>query len=154
AFTYAPSNAAIQGTNPSQGILSILVRPLAGDFVPACELVVANRAGRALLVYLPEQSGVTASGIRVLVAADGSTWFAPTDALLQQTVLSRQAFDGLQPARASLGQSLPVPGVWPMQQRVPVAANLCRAERTSLLNLGEVGIDPQLGRFALPAADP
>jgi hypothetical protein len=154
AFTYTPSTAAIKGTNPSQGILSILLRPLAGDFLPACELVLANRAGRSLLVYLPEQSGVTAAGIRVLVADDGSTWFAPTDALKQQTVLGQQSFDGLILARAATGQSLPIPAVWPIQQRIPVAANLCRSERTSLLKPGELGIDPRLGRFGLPANDP
>src|SRR5204863_10125803 len=49
---------------------------------------------------------------------------------------------------------LPIPGVWPLQQRIPVAANLCRSERTSLLSVGELGIDPELGRFALPPADP
>ncbi len=154
AFTYAPSVASMNGAIPSSGMLSILVRPLAGDFIPAAELVVMNRAGRSLLVYLPEVSGANAAGVRLLVADDGSTWFMPTDSVKQQSVLQQQSFNGLVLARASAGQTLPLPGLWPLQQRIPVAENLCRAERASLLSIGELGIDPELGRFALPPADP
>ena len=57
-------------------------------------------------------------------------------------------------ARASAGQTLAIPGVWPLQQRRPVALNLCRCERTGLLHPGELGIDPELGRFGFAPGDP
>ncbi len=154
AFTYAPSIASLNGTMPSQGILSILVVPLGGAFIPASEIVLVNRAGQSLLVYLPEISGATSAGVRVFVADDGSTWFAPVDALKLETTLSQQVFNGLTVARQAVGQSLPIPGAWPLQQRLPVAVNLCRSERASLVGPGELGIDPELGRFALTANDP
>src|SRR5262249_27489875 len=36
----------------------------------------------------------------------------------------------------------------------PVAINLCRCERSSLLGPGALGIDPELGRFAFAPQDP
>ena len=48
---------------------------------------------------------------------------------------------------------MPILQQWPLQQRVPVALNLCRSERSSFLNLGELGVDPELGHFALPSQD-
>ena len=153
AFTFAPSRNALSGSIPQTGLLSILLRPLAGDFVPPSELVVVNRSGQSLLVYLPEAAG-SAGPTRVLVADDGSTYFAPVDATQQQSVLQQQSLAGLVLARSAQGQALPIPGRWPLQQRLPVAINLCRSERSSLLSVGELGIDPELGRFALPPADP
>src|SRR5207248_604033 len=35
AFSYAPSFAALAGDLPDTGLLSILIKPLAGDFIPA-----------------------------------------------------------------------------------------------------------------------
>ena len=154
AFNFAPSKKALSGDIPQKGLLSILLRPLAGNFIPPSELVVVNRGGQSLLVYLPEVPAATAQGTRLLVADDGSTYFAPTDATLQQSVLQHQALAGLVLARAAQGQALPIPGRWPLRQRLPVAINLCRSERSSLLSLGELGIDPELGRFALPPNDP
>jgi hypothetical protein len=145
AFTYAPSRAALNGTLPSSGTLTILLQPIApNNFIPAAELVLTSRAGQCLLVYLPEVSNAAAAGVRVMVADDGSTYF------FNQSL----AFNPNNLARASLGQALPIPGIWPIQQRYPVAGNLCRVERTALLTQGQLGIDPELGRFALPAGDP
>src|SRR5262249_20612080 len=61
---------------------------------------------------------------------------------------------GLRLARAAAGQVLPIAGIWPLQQRRPVALNLCRCERHTLLKPGELGIDPELGRFAFAPDDP
>ena len=145
AFTYAPSRAALNGTLPAAGTLTLLLQPIApNNFIPACELILTNRAGQSLLMYLPEVAGAPNTGVRVMVADDGSTYFFNPSL----------AFNQLNLARASLGQALPVPGVWPVQQRYPVALNLCRVERTALLLPGQLGIDPELGRFALPAGDP
>jgi hypothetical protein len=154
AFTFAPSKAAVAGTAPSTGLLSVVVRPLSGNFIPAAEIVLVNRSGQSLLVYLPEVQAATAAGVKLLVADDGSTYFLPGDAASQQSVLSRQSFVGLVLARAAQGQVLPIPGRWPLQQRRPVALNLCRSERSSMVLVGELGIDPELGRFALPPNDP
>ena len=145
AFTYAPSRAALNGTLPAAGTLTLLLQPVAPNtFIPACELILTNRAGQSLLVYLPEVASAPNTGVRVMVADDGSTYFFNPSL----------AFNQLNLARTSLGQALPVAGVWPVQQRYPVALNLCRVERTALLLPGQLGIDPELGRFALPAGDP
>jgi hypothetical protein len=150
-FTYGPSNSALAGQTPGQGFLSVLVRPLSGNFIPASELVVLNRSGQSLLVYLPEVSPVQPNtAVRFLVADDGSTYFPPAD----NTVLQQGSYDGLSLARAAQGQVLPIPAIWPLRQRIPAAINLCRWERTSTLALGELGIDPELGRFAFPDQDP
>ena len=154
AYSFAPSKNSLDGSTPEQGLLSILLRPLSGDFIPPSELVVMNRSGQSLLVYLPEVSQATSQGARLLVADDGSTYFVPADPVVQQSVLQQQSLNGLVIARAAQGQVLAIPGRWPLQQRSPVAINLCRSERNALLTVGELGIDPELGRFALPPEDP
>jgi hypothetical protein len=151
AFTYGPSNSAILGQNQMQGFLSVLVQPLSGSFIPAAELVIVDRRGQSLLVYLPEVPQVPPdTAVRFLVAQDGSTYYPPADI----TVLQQGSYEGLSLARAAQGQVLPIPGIWPLQQRLPVAINLGRWERSSTLALGELGIDPELGRFAFPDQDP
>jgi hypothetical protein len=146
-----PSTTAPASTS-APPILAIEVLPLAGNtFVPPTELVVVNRSGQALLVYLPElaiASGVT----RFFVADDGSTYEDPVVGL--SGIIQQGSFAGLTLARGSFGQALPIPGVWPLQQRRPVALNLCRFERNGLLRPGELGIDPELGRFAFAPGDP
>jgi hypothetical protein len=151
AFTYGPSNSAILGQSQTQGFLSVLAQPLSGTFIPATELVVVNRRGQSLLVYLPEVPQVQpGTAVRFLVAQDGSTYYSPADI----TVLQQGSYEGLSLARAAQGQVLPIPAIWPLQQRLPVAINLCRWERSSTLAVGELGIDPELGRFAFPDQDP
>ena len=149
AFTFAPAKSALSGNLPDQGTLTVLLKPIAGNLIPACELVVTNRQGQSLLVYLPELVSVPAAGIRVFVADDGSTWFVPVG--LQQTLT---LFDGLKLARAATGQTLPIRGAWPLEYRRAVAIDLCRPERSALLHPGELGIDPERGRFAFAAGDP
>lgn len=149
AFTFGPSRAALDDDLPSSGLLTIQIRPLAGNFVPASEMIVTNREGESLLVYLPEIENAPATGRRVFVADDGSTYLAPDDLQQQPDLL-----DGLQLARAAAGQTLSIPGTWPIQMRVPVSMNLCDCRRAALLNPGELGIDPELGRFAFAPGDP
>src|SRR5262249_42086992 len=72
----------------------------------------------------------------------------------QLEVLRQGSLGGLALARAGAGQVLPIAGVWPLQQRRPVALDLCRCERRALLAPGELGIDPELGRFAFAPGDP
>ncbi len=156
AFSYGPGKNAIQGNVPATGLLSIHLKTLAGDFIPQAELIMVNRVGQSLLVYLPEVSGVApnSDGMWLFVADDGSTYFAPPDNAGQMNVLNQNSYEGLTLARASAGQVLPIPGSLPLLQRKPVAINLCRCERNAFLQAGELGIDPELGRFALAPNDP
>jgi hypothetical protein len=154
AFTSRASVAATNNTAPDEGLLSVLVRPLSGNFIPASELVVVNRFGESLLVYLPEITGAPADGVRFFVADDGSTFFAPADVPSLTNALGDLSLAGLEVSRESAGQVLPIPGRWPLQHRRPTAINLCRCERRSLLKPDELGIDPELGRFALALNDP
>jgi hypothetical protein len=158
AFVSVPSTAASGDQLPAgSGMLCIRITPAPGvsdGFCPAAELVVTSRDGRGLLVYLPELSGLTADGVLLFVADDGTTFTAPPDEASLMNVLRQGSLDGQPVARASAGQVLPLAGIRPLQQRVPVSVNLCRCERAALLEVGEVGVDPELGRFALPAGDP
>jgi hypothetical protein len=154
AFTSRPSVAATNNTAPDEGLLSVLVKPLSGDFIPASELVVSSRFGESLLVYLPEITGAPADGVRFFVADDGSTFFAPADVPSLTNALGELSLAGLELSRESAGQVLPIPGRWPLQHRRPTAINLCRCERRTLLKPDELGIDPELGRFALAVNDP
>src|SRR5262249_38784067 len=81
AFQDAPSLAALHGQLPQEGprLLTIHLVPLSGAFLPFAEMIVTNRAGRSLLVYLPEVAAAPAEGVRLFVADDGSTYFAPGD---------------------------------------------------------------------------
>jgi hypothetical protein len=151
ALRHGPSRQAIRGDVPSDGLLTVLVTRLSGDRVPAAELIVRNRRGQSLLVYLPE---MTAARRRFFVADDGSTYRVPADTVAQLAVLHQRSLGGLPLARAAVGQVLPIAGVWPLQQRRPVAIDLCRPERRTLLAAGELGIDPERGRFALAPDDP
>jgi hypothetical protein len=111
--------------------------------------------GAALLVYLPELRGAfspsTARTVRLLVADDGSTYFDPgTEA---SGTFSRASYAALLVARPSAGQVLPIVGDWPLRQRVPVMRDLSHDAGDARLADGELGIDPELGRFALPDTD-
>lgn len=156
ALTYVPSKRALSSDLPDTGteLVTILLKPLTGNFIPPVELILTNRSGQSLLVYLPEVSGVNADGIRFFVAEDGSTYFAPEEDATLLAVQAQGSYSGLTPARASAGQVLPIQGIWPLQQRSAVAINLCHCERCALLHPGELGIDPELGRFAFAPGDP
>ncbi|HEX3151313.1 MAG TPA: hypothetical protein VHR66_24760 [Gemmataceae bacterium] len=129
--------------------LAIRITANAGTFVPLAEVVVTNDRQQSLLAYLPEIKSAAAEGNVYLVADDGSTYAAPNTNNLTDLALAT-----LPLARASAGQVLPLPGVWPLQQRRPVALNLdCDGKRRKRLQKDEIGIDPELGRFALPVGD-
>ena len=125
--------------------LAIRITAAAGSFVPASEVVIKNDRQESLLVYLPEIDHAANGGDVYLVADDGSTY------RLEQTIDHQSA---MTLKRESAGQVLPMENVWPLQQRRPVALDLCRGERRRLLSHGELGIDPELGRFAFPLDDP
>jgi hypothetical protein len=147
AFTYAPARNPPPNNVPN-ALLTVFLRPLSGNFVPSFELIVRGLSGASLLVYLPELPQCPATGVRLFVAEDGSTWTVPLNPQLGALL------DGGDVARSASGQALPIAGSWPLQYRHPVAIDLCRSERSALLQQGELGVDPELGRFALAAADP
>jgi hypothetical protein len=147
ALTFAPARSAPPEGLPN-ALLTILLRPLAGNFVPSCEVILQGRGEEALLVYLPEIANCPTTGVRLFVADDGSTWTVPVNPPASGLL------DAGDLARPASWQSLPIAGGWPLQFRRPVALDLCRAERAQLLHAGELGIDPELGRFALAAGDP
>ena len=151
AFQYAARvNAA-----DVPGLLVVRVQALAGaTVVPSVEMIVVNRAGDALLVYLPQIDAPPAEGVRFFVADDGSTYYYPTDDAQRRTVLDDRSLAQLVLARPASGQVWPIPGIWPLQQRIAVARPLDTADAALRLVPGQLGIDPELGRFALPADDP
>jgi hypothetical protein len=158
ALSYAARRFA-EGDDPESGLLAVHITPLpGGGSVPETELVVVNRAGRSLLVYLPEfpRPGLplNATGVRFFVADDGSTHLAPTADDALAAVQEAQSFAGLPIGRASFGQVLPIPGLRPLQQRRPVAVDLCAPAGQARLRPGELGIDPERGRFAFANGDP
>jgi len=162
AFTFGADPNAVS----SGGVLDILVQPLgvasppnvgsppAINSIPTTELVLMNRAGKSLLIYLPEIVNAPPQGVRFVVADDGSTYFFPADSAAQAQLVSGASFASLVLARGSAGQVLPIAGIWPLQQRRPAAINLCRCERRSMLRADEFGVDPDLGRFAFAEGDP
>ncbi len=147
-FADRASIASLNGTLPGSGLLAVQITPLGGDALPPLELVVTFRDGSALLVYLPEAPPNTPA-TTLLVADDGATYFAPADPAALQT--QGATLTGLALARAGAGQALPIAGRWPLQQRTPIAVDLSRA---ALVRDGELGIDPELGRFAFAPNDP
>jgi hypothetical protein len=153
--TPAPS-PTLDGRPSPRSLLSISVLPLsaASTFSPACELIVVNRQGRSLLVYLPEIGNLTSAGQRFLVADEGSTYADSNEVAERRRVVIEGSLAGLQLARTAQGQILPIAGAWPLQQRRPVVIDLCRSERAALVRAGELGIDPELGRFSFAAGDP
>jgi hypothetical protein len=157
AFTYVANPVGVADSGAA-ALLDILVQPLPGQppglRSPPCELVVTNRGSAALLVYLPEIDDLQAEGIRFLVADDGSTYYFPADPTAQADALANQSLAGLVLARASAGQVWPIEGNWPLQRRIAIASTLCRPGRTVTLRPGQLGIDPECGRFALSQGDP
>jgi hypothetical protein len=147
AFTFAPAHSP-PPTNVPGSRLAIFLRPLSGNFIPSFELIVQGRDGEALLVYIPEVPQCPTTGIRVFVAADGSTWTVPLNPVLGGLL------DGGTVARKASWQALPLAGNFPLQFRRAVAMDLCRIERMDLLHPDELGIDPELGRFGLAPGDP
>ena len=153
AFTYRRGLAVLAGNVP-EGKLAIRVVPLSGVLVPQCEVIIQSRAGETLLVYIPEIDHVPATGHVLLVGDDGSTWNAPTDPVELLRIVGAPSLDGLILARASAGQVLPIAGRMPLQHRVGVGLDLCSCDRRDLLKSGELGVDPERGRFAFAPGDP
>ncbi len=154
AFAYAPVAEDAPLADAAQFVLGVHLVPLQGDFLPRAELIVTGRDGQTLLVYLPEVSGVGPDGVWLLVADDGSTYLAPApDEKI--SIWRSRSYAGLALARAAAGQVLPLPGEWPLRQRVLVAIDLTGEDERSwqrvrrVLRRGDLGIDPEHGRFAL-----
>lgn len=154
SFSYAPRRFA-PGDDPESGLLTVHISVVdGGDSVPESELVIVNRAGESLLVYLPELDEIDADGVRMFIASDGSSHLAPAGDDELDAVRTADSLAGLPTLRPSAGQVLPIPGCRPLQQRRPVAVELCAGRCRTRLLPGELGIDPERGTFAFAAGDP
>jgi hypothetical protein len=154
SFSYAARRFA-PGDEPEAGLLAVHVAVVdGGDWVPEAELVIVNRAGDSLLVYLPELDGIDADGVRMFIGADGSSHFAPAGDDALAAIQAARSLAGLPTARPSAGQVLPIAGRRPLQQRRPMAIELCSGRCRTRLLPGELGIDPERGTFAFAAGDP
>jgi len=110
---------------------------------PLSEIIVTNSFDKSTLVYLPQLKFGTNEPkyYHLYVASDGSTSFEDNLSV---------------PARESAGQIIPLPGKYPLQQRIPIYMNLAEdweSSDTNSVNLGELAIDPELGRFAFQRHD-
>jgi hypothetical protein len=143
-MTFVPSKSAVYPTAPdAPARLSLRVTALGapGDqgFASQCEVVVRDRAGRSLLVYLPEMRFTGAPEHRFYVADDGSTY--GTDVTNEDP--SGLPAGGL--ARVGAGQVQALEGAYPKQ---------CRVLARGRPRPGELWVDPERGRFRLMPADP
>jgi hypothetical protein len=143
-LTFIPSKSAMYPTAPEvPGRPTLRVTALTAQIDPGFaaqfELVIRDRGGRSLLIFLPEISFVGAPEHRFTIADDGSTYRAevPSD---DPDRLPDAAI-----ARIGLGQVLALEGAYPLQRRV-IARSRPRHR--------ELWIDPERGRFRLMPADP
>src|SRR6202011_2590868 len=118
-----------------------------GEFVASTEWVLRTKAGGALLVYLPQLDDAS-GGVTFVVAQDGSSYWLRVENVLRH---ARSGPPLGKLARPALGQTLPIAGAWPFQQRIPVAHDAARASGVAF---GELGVDPERGRFRLAPGDP
>ncbi|GAA4936591.1 hypothetical protein ACFPM3_06555 [Streptomyces coeruleoprunus] len=163
AFSYLPSRDAAADRIPVERttLVALRVRALAAPgpgpepaVSPPCEIVVTDRAGRALLAYLPEATlvadpgdeleGTPGAGPGALftLGADGSTWTVPGGL---QEIPAGTLPPGSALARFAQGQVLPLEGAVPLRRRRAVHGPA---------RSGELGIDPERGRFCLAEDDP
>jgi hypothetical protein len=158
-FSYKPEPGAYVPEG-ARLLLRISRAPASTDaYFPMTDLIVTDRAGRALLVALPEMDFAQfAAPVWLFFDTDGATYYASTD-FGHDTALARPErggalrFDPADPgsglARRSGGQVLALPGAVPCRHRVPIAANLCYADHPKPLppRVGQVAVDPVRGRF-------
>ncbi|MCG6495451.1 hypothetical protein [Kitasatospora sp. A2-31] len=155
AFTFLPSRDAVADRIPVERtvLVALEIRPAAlpgpGEAPavwPMSELVVTDRAGGALLAYLPEADPVAdgdgAPVARFALAADGSGWTMPGGL---RPGAPGMLPPGSVPARAAQGQVLPLEGAVPLRRR-RVVHGPARS--------GELGVDPARGVFCLAPDDP
>jgi hypothetical protein len=143
--------AALDSQGPaSPSLLAVRIRPadprdLASDPVvaPQSEVIITDRAGDALLAYLPELTFTPGSPDSwLLLADDGSSYRRRTPAGADPAGADLAAADL---ARAATGQVLPIEDAYPLRRRVPV---------NGPPGPGEIGIDAPTGRFCLEPDDP
>ncbi|MEV0535995.1 hypothetical protein [Kitasatospora sp. NPDC050463] len=156
AFTFLPSRDAVADRIPVERTVLIALEirraavPGPGEppaVWPMSELVVTDRAGGALLTYLPEADLVADDGsggpvARFALGADGSSWTMPGG---MRPGAPGMLPPGSVPARAAQGQVLPLEGAVPLRRR-RVVHGPARS--------GELGVDPARGVFCLAPDDP
>ena len=136
-YEYHASIQAITDQMPTAGqrLVRVTAQSVPG-YCPQFEAVLTDRAGNALLCYLPET--VFSDVMRqqeYLIRDDGSSYVRPGPGESQPRL-----------ARISAGQALPVEGAYPLRRRT-----VCSGRPPAA---GEVAIDPERGFFSLLADDP
>lgn len=158
AFQYLPE-APVAAHPGERLVLKIVPATTTDTLFPLTDLIVTDRAGRALLVALPQMEFITfPAPVWLLFDTAGASYYASSD-FGHDTALGRPERDGafhFDPqlpsgglARRSPGQVLPIPDRVPIQQRVPVYANLCHWDHPKPRppRPGELAVDPTRGRF-------
>lgn len=131
--------------------LALKIKHESGSRFPQSEIVLKDTRGRSTLIYLPEIDFSTKDDeIYLYPADDGSTYHTNTEHTGKPTLKPdrEEAFRTSMIARKSAGQALPIPNVFPLQQRQVEYSNLCCWKKPST---GKVSIDPVLGRFCFPS---
>ncbi len=111
------------------------------NFFPLSIIQIANKNNLSTLVYLPQIKLIPNLPKYFRVGTDGSTFY-----------------NQIHPknlARKSAGQIIPIPARFPLQQRMPRYMDLSdwnSVSKKSVLR-GEIGIDPQNGRFVFAESD-
>ncbi|HTD37760.1 MAG TPA: hypothetical protein VK669_09615 [Candidatus Limnocylindrales bacterium] len=143
-----------KGTPPGAS-LTVTITASPAAFVAPTEWAVPLLAGGSLLVYVPQIDDAPGAQTTFVVADDGSTYYAPPLELRspgsRATTTNAVSLNAPMLARAALGQTLPIAGVWPLQQRVPIAADSVRG---AYVPFGALGIDPERGWIVLANGDP
>lgn len=126
-----------------------------GGRFPQSEIMIKDSRGRSTLIYLPEINfGSSGGEVYLYPADDGSTYYTNTNQEHQgKPTLNpdrNAAFRISMIARKSAGQVLPMPDVFPLQQRRVEYGDLCHWKSPPA---GIVAIDPVSGRFCFNNKD-
>lgn len=133
--------------------LALKIKHESGSRFPQSEVVLKDTRGRGTLIYLPEINFSTKEDeVYLYPADDGSTYYTSTKYTGKPTLKPDrdEAFRTSIIARKSAGQVLPIPNVFPLQQRQVEYSNLCCWKDPSV---GKIAIDPVLGRFCFPSSE-
>jgi len=128
--------------NEGSLFLKVLPKKTIDNVFPLCVLMIKNKNDQTKLVYLSQVELDSSKPNQIFaIAQDGSTFY-----------------DVINPynlARKSVGQTIPIPDRYPLQQRIPKYLDLTNWENHTGATVlpGELAIDPTNGRFAFSEYD-
>jgi hypothetical protein len=145
-FEFFPSRDAVADQLVDAAVVALRIGPLdagATPFSPPFEVVLTDREGSSMVVYIPEvwyTPGTDAFWF--LIADDGSSYRTSG---VPHAVDDLSSFPGGSIGRIGAGQVLPMEGVYPLQRRSLSVGRVA---------WGRLAVDPERGRFCLPKTDP